>query len=57
MYVWPYFARYPIDKLTPPQLVELFKLVFAGDYQTMLADGGISAGISERWHLVTDVHG
>jgi hypothetical protein len=39
MYVWPYFARYPIDKLTPPQLVELFKLVFAGDYEDMLPDG------------------
>ena len=37
MYVWPYFARYPVDKLTPPQLVELFKLVFAGDYEDMLA--------------------
>ena len=39
MYVWPYFARYPIDKLTPPQLVELFKLVFAGDYEDMLSNG------------------
>jgi len=37
MYVWPYFARYPIDKLTPRQLVELFKLVYAGDYEDMLA--------------------
>ncbi len=49
MYVWPYFARYPLDKLTPPQLVELFKLVFAGDYQDMLTDGVYSyftAGIS-----------
>ena len=49
MYVWPYFARYPLDKLTPPQLVELFKLVFAGDYQDMLADGVysyFSAGIT-----------
>jgi hypothetical protein len=39
MYIWPYFARYPIDKLTPPQLVELFKLVYAGDYEDMLPDG------------------
>ncbi|HEX9903935.1 MAG TPA: hypothetical protein VGA77_03115, partial [Propylenella sp.] len=31
MYVWPYFARYPVEALTPPQLVELFKLVYAGD--------------------------
>ncbi|HVZ13996.1 MAG TPA: hypothetical protein VG894_06005 [Bauldia sp.] len=39
VYLWPYFARYPIDKLTPPQLVELFKLVFAGDYEDMLSNG------------------
>lgn len=38
-YLWPYFARYPIDKLSPPQLVELFKLVFAGDYEDMLSNG------------------
>jgi hypothetical protein len=35
MYIWPYFARYPVDALTPPQLVELFKLVFSGDYEDM----------------------
>jgi hypothetical protein len=39
MYVWPYFARYPVDKLTPPQLVELFRLVYAGDYEDMLDYG------------------
>ncbi len=39
VYLWPYFARYPIDKLSPPQLVELFKLVFAGDYEDMLSNG------------------
>ena len=39
MYVWPYFAEYPIDKLTPPQLVELFKIVYAGDYEDMKNDG------------------
>lgn len=49
MYVWPYFARYPVDALTPPQLVELFKLVYAGDYEDMLAYGtytSFRAGIS-----------
>jgi len=49
MYVWPYFARYPIDKLTPRQLVELFKLVYAGDYEDMQAYGHYTwfrAGIS-----------
>jgi hypothetical protein len=39
VYLWPYFARYPIDKLSPPQLVELFKLVYAGDYEDMLSNG------------------
>jgi hypothetical protein len=35
MYVWPYFARYPLDSLTGPQMVELFKLLTAGDYEDM----------------------
>lgn len=35
MYVWPYFARYPLDKLSGPQMVELFKLLTAGDYEDM----------------------
>jgi len=38
-YVWPYFARYPVEALSPQQLVELFKLVYAGDYADMLAYG------------------
>jgi hypothetical protein len=49
MYIWPYFARYPVGELTPPQLVELFKLVYAGDYEDMLAYGlytSFRAGIS-----------
>ena len=39
MYVWPYFARYPVDQLSPRQLVELFKLVYAGDYEDMKTYG------------------
>ncbi len=39
MYVWPYFARYPVEALTPEQIVELFKLVYAGDYEDMKAYG------------------
>jgi hypothetical protein len=35
MYVWPYFARYPPDGLTGPQMVELFELLTAGDYEDM----------------------
>lgn len=39
MYVWPYFARYPMEKLTPPQVVELFKLIYAGDWEDMKNEG------------------
>lgn len=39
MYLWPYFARYPIEDLTPAQMVELFTLLTAGDYQDMLSYG------------------
>jgi hypothetical protein len=34
-YVWPYFARFPPDGLSGPQMVELFKLLTAGDYEDM----------------------
>ncbi len=35
VYLWPYFARYPLDKLTPPQMVELFRLLTASDFDEM----------------------
>lgn len=35
VYAWPYFFAVPLDKLTPPQRVELFRLVTAGDYEDM----------------------
>lgn len=50
-YIWPYFARYPVDKLTPRQMVELFKIVFAGDYEDMKTYG---AYISYRIALSPD---
>lgn len=37
IYVWPYFAHVPVRTLDPPQLVELFRLVTAYDYQQMKA--------------------
>jgi len=49
VYVWPYFHAIPLEKLTPPQRVELFKIVTAGDYEEMRAYGVYSfyrAGIS-----------
>jgi hypothetical protein len=60
MYVWPYFARYPVEALTPQQLVELFKLVYAGDYVDMQDYGhytSFRAGISPdgTWrYFITD---
>jgi len=35
MYIWPYFARYPLHDLTPDQKVELYRVVTAGDYAEM----------------------
>jgi hypothetical protein len=35
MYIWPYFARYPLESLDGRQMVELFKILTAGDYEDM----------------------
>ena len=40
LYVWPYFAQYPLEALTPAQLVELFTLLTAADYEDMRSYGG-----------------
>lgn len=39
LYVWPYFAQYPIEALTPQQMVELFTLLTAADYEDMKSYG------------------
>lgn len=39
VYAWPYFFAYPLDKLTPPQMVELFQIMTAGDYDDMKSYG------------------
>ncbi|MBU4528387.1 MAG: hypothetical protein KUA43_09385 [Hoeflea sp.] len=39
IFVWPYFAAVPLDALTPPQKVELLRLVTAGDVEDMKAYG------------------
>jgi hypothetical protein len=39
LYVWPYFAQYPIEALTPEQMVELFTLLTAADYEDMKSYG------------------
>jgi hypothetical protein len=39
MYLWPYFARLPLEALTPAQKVELFRVVTGSDYKDMLERG------------------
>ncbi|NRG19726.1 hypothetical protein HPQ64_18705 [Rhizobiales bacterium] len=39
MYVWPYFARYPLSMLTPQQKVEMYRIVTSGDVVDMEAFG------------------
>ncbi|MBX3595945.1 MAG: hypothetical protein KF874_00100 [Rhizobiaceae bacterium] len=35
LYVWPYFFAYPLEKLTPAQKVEIYKIVTASDFDEM----------------------
>lgn len=56
MYLWPYFARYPINDLTPAQTVELFKLVTSYEYSEMKEFGAYNfyrVGIAPdgTWHF------
>jgi len=39
-YVWPYFAEKNLDTLTPPEIVELYRIVTAGDVTDMKEFGG-----------------
>lgn len=55
MYVWPYFAEYPVDGLSSEQLVEMFRIVTASDYDEMRAAGKyifykIGIGPDGTWH-------
>jgi hypothetical protein len=54
-YVWPYFATLPMDKLTPEQKVEAFKIITSSDYDAMRADGkyrfySVGIGPDGTWH-------
>ena len=56
MFVWPYFHAMALDKLTPAQRVELFRLVTAYDFREMQKFGSYNffrAGISPdgRWQF------
>lgn len=39
-YVWPYFAEKALDKLSPPEQVELYRIVTASDVSDMKEFGG-----------------
>jgi hypothetical protein len=41
MYIWPYFARYPLEGLSPQQTVELFKIITWGDLEQMRGELGV----------------
>jgi hypothetical protein len=55
IYIWPYFARMPIKSLTPPQRVELFRIITGADYRDMLEFGAyafyrLGIGPDGTWH-------
>lgn len=35
LYVWPYFVARPLDQLSPPEKVDLLRLMTAGDFANM----------------------
>jgi hypothetical protein len=56
MYLWPYFAAYPLEALTPPQLVELFTLLASAEYEEMRSYGAytffrVGIGPDGAWHF------
>lgn len=56
MYVWPYFAQYPINELTPSQTIELFKIVTSSEYSEMKEFGAynfyrVGIGPDGVWHF------
>jgi hypothetical protein len=56
MYVWPYFYGVPLNSLTPPQKVELFRLITGSDWREMNDFGAyvfFRVGISPdgTWHF------
>lgn len=60
LYVWPYFFAYPLDKLTPQQKVEMYKIVTASDFEEMQNFGNyifFRLGISPDGHWAFFVAG
>ncbi len=57
-YVWPYFAEKPLTSLTPPEKVELLRIVTAGDFADMQEYGNYNffrVGIAPdgKWKFFT----
>lgn len=55
-YVWPYFAEFPPSALTPRQLVELYRVLTAGDFDEMRSAGSyefyrLELAADGRWLL------
>ncbi len=55
MYVWPAFVAVPPDKLTPDQLVEVYKIVTSSDFEEMKVVGKytfytVGIGPDGTWH-------
>ena len=56
MYVWPYFAHVPLQRLTPEQKVELFRIVTGSDYKKMKEFGAyifyrVGVAPDGTWHF------
>jgi hypothetical protein len=57
LYIWPYFAEIPVDKLTPSQDVELLRLVAPAAAKDMKTKGKythwrLSIGADGSWHAL-----
>ncbi len=55
MYIWPYFASIPVDKLEHAQMVELYKIITSADFDEMRSTGKYSfytfgIGADGTWH-------
>lgn len=60
LYVWPYFVERQLDRLTPQERVDLFRIVTAGDYEDMKTFGAYNfyrIGISPEGRFVFFVSG
>jgi hypothetical protein len=56
LYVWPYLAEMPLSGLSPPQKVDLYRLVDHGQAREMLATGvwkwwRLAIGADGVWHV------